>query len=145
MPDCTYSEKIEAYHDGELDTAARAEVERHLESCGPCAALLMRIQDMSRLFADAAPVRLSQIGLARLHANLDLLTDRGLLRLARVMTGLAAAVLVCGTLWLVRTRPAAAPVTPTQLSYVLQAEEQVLASTDSGSSSNDWMVQELSY
>ena len=142
MSDCTYSQQIEAYHDGELPQAARAEVERHVEACASCAGMLARLEGISQLFNDAPPIRLSQMSLARLHGNLDLLTDRALLRLARVMTGVAAAIILCGSLWLVRSRPVVT-VVPSQISYVLQSEEA--ASSLDAVSSADLVMQELSY
>ena len=37
---CHEALRLQAYFDGELDASASAEIERHLESCRECAALL---------------------------------------------------------------------------------------------------------
>lgn len=134
--------KLESYHDRQLDAAGRDAVERHLAGCGDCAAELAELQNISQMFAEIPTPRLSQIALYRLHSNLDLLTDRGLLRLARVMTGLAASVLLLGSLWLMRPHPVAVPANTSLALLPLQVEEQSLASADS--SPSDWMVSELS-
>lgn len=143
MFDCNEHQKLAAYHDGQLDAVIRAEMEQHLAACGNCSTDLAELQNVSRLFADYPVARLSQIALYRLHSNLDLLTDRGLLRLARVMTGLAASVLLLGSLWLMRPHPAVTPINTSVALLPLQIEEQSLASNDP--SPSDWMVAELSY
>ena len=143
MFDCNEHQKLEAYHDRQLDAVSRAEIEQHLAACGNCSADLAELQNVSRLFADYPVARLSQISLYRLHSNLDLLTDRGLLRLARVMTGLAASVLLLGSLWLMRPHSVVTPVNTSVALLPLQIEEQSLASNDP--SPSDWMVAELSY
>jgi anti-sigma factor RsiW len=150
MADCSYRSTVEAYHDGELDAARGAEFERHLASCQPCTAELAGLRKMSGVFAAAPVNRLSQIGLYRLHANLDLLTDRGLLWLARVMTGLAASVLVVGSIWLTRAKPAV-PVNGSVISLALQAEESATPNAEPNTEvsqaepgSSEWISTELS-
>jgi anti-sigma factor RsiW len=151
MAACAYSqERLGAYYDGQLDAAGREEVERHLRACGACAERLAEWRGMSTLFAEAQGPRLSQIGLHRLHVNLDLMIDRGLLRLVRGLSAIAASVLLVGTLWLVHSRPvtsepAAASIAAKPASVVamvLQTEESIqTASAEPGP--NDWIVAEL--
>ena len=150
MADCSYCSMLEAFHDGELDAARGADFDRHLASCPACAADLAALREMSRHFAVAPVHRLSQIGLYRLHANLDLLTDRGLLWLARVLTGLAASVLVIGSIWLTRAKPPT-PVNGSAISLALQVEESVMPAaepntelTQAEASPSDWISTELS-
>jgi hypothetical protein len=61
---------------------------------------------MSRWFADAPAPRLSQISLQRLHRRVDAVMDEGLLWTARVLSGMAAAVLIVGSIWLVHASSA---------------------------------------
>lgn len=143
MFECNHHLKLEAYHDRQLDAAGRDAFERHLAECGDCSAARAELQNISQMFAEIPTPRLSQIALYRLHSNLDFLTDRGLLRLARVMTGLAASVLLLGSLWLMRPHPVVAQVNTSVALLPLQIEEQSLATSDS--SPSDWMVAELSY
>jgi anti-sigma factor RsiW len=147
VDECDFCQRLGAYYDGELDAAARAEVERHLRACGVCTDRLAQLRGMSDMFAAAPVPRLSQISMHRLHTNLDLLLDRGLLRLARVLSAVAASVLLFGSTWLVMnsaTRSGPAVSSPQASSSVvqmaLQTEEQV-SSAEPGP--NDWIVNEL--
>lgn len=142
MFECSEHLKLAAYHDGQLNATDTTAVENHLSSCDVCAAESAELRNISQMFADVPVPKLSQIALYRLHSNLDFLTDRGLLRLARVMTGLAASVLLAGSLWLFQSHSVAVPVNTSVALLPLQVEEQSLASTDPTPS--DWMVSELS-
>ena len=139
ISDCTYHACLEAFHDGELDAAARADVSRHLETCSTCASELSNIQSTSRLFDEAPVPRLSQISLYRLHANLDLLTDRGLLKIARILTGLAASVVVAGSLWLMRP----SPVTQVSSAPSLVAFLDESAAVPAEPGPSDWVMTEF--
>ena len=46
MASCPFNEQISAFHDGEVDDARRAEIERHLRDCPSCAAELNRLEAM---------------------------------------------------------------------------------------------------
>jgi anti-sigma factor RsiW len=109
MSQCTISQQLGLYLDGELDARGRATVERHLQECAPCRAELADLSAISRLIAQAPQPRLSQISLHRLHARTDAVMEEGLVRLARIMQAVAASVLIAGSAWLMR----AAPVTQT--------------------------------
>jgi hypothetical protein len=142
MSDHPAPNMLDAYHDGELPPVERAAIEGHLAGCDACIAKLNAIKAISETFAIAAVPGLSQISLHRLHANLDLLTDRGLLRIARILTGLAACVVLAGSLWLLRSNESPTPIT-SPVSLVLQLEDPSSATADAGPS--DWMAAELSY
>jgi anti-sigma factor RsiW len=114
---CPSIQHLQALHDGELDHARRAEIERHLSQCRSCFAEMGRLREMSRLLASAPSPALSQIGLYRLHNRLDEAMEEGLLRIVRVLSAIAACVLVAGSVWLVKTREnraveTATPVAP---------------------------------
>jgi anti-sigma factor RsiW len=114
---CPTTEKLDAFHDGELDEASRAGVERHLAECAECAAELARLREISRLF-DASPVaHLSQMSLHRLHRRTDEAMEEGLLRIMRALSAVAACLLVAGSALLLKTRESttvevARPVAP---------------------------------
>ncbi|HEX4053977.1 MAG TPA: zf-HC2 domain-containing protein [Tepidisphaeraceae bacterium] len=101
---CPFNQHLEAFYDGELDEARRSEIERHLPNCPSCAAELGRLQAMSGMLASASAVKLSQIGLYRLHNRVDQAMEEGLLRIVRVLSAVAACVLVAGSVWLMKTR-----------------------------------------
>jgi hypothetical protein len=94
MSTCPNSQQISAYHDGELDAAARQEVGRHLSQCAACARELEDFGAMSGIFASAARPRLSQMSLYRIHNKADSVMDEGLVRTARMLSAIAACVLV---------------------------------------------------
>jgi anti-sigma factor RsiW len=104
MATCPFSESLSAYHDDRLDERQRSEIERHLPTCPSCAAELAQLRAISGLFASASQPRLSQIAQHRLHFAVDEAMDEGVLKIVRVLSAIAACVLVAGSLWLVRTR-----------------------------------------
>lgn len=70
--DCKHVwDHISAYIDGEVDGALRAEIDKHLETCEICSAVLDSTRNVVVLMADdrvfELPVGFSQ----RLHARLD--------------------------------------------------------------------------
>jgi hypothetical protein len=134
--------QLDAYHDRELSAPQQDAVARHLSTCAACSAQLAGIQEISQAFAAAPVDRLSQISLQRLHTNLDLLTDRGLFQIARVLSAIAACVLLAGSVWLLRSNHAPAPIS-SPVSLVLQLEDP--PSTTADASPSDWLVSELSY
>lgn len=52
---CNEGLRVHAYCDGELDAAAAAEIERHLETCADCAALLKDIEESRSALREDAP------------------------------------------------------------------------------------------
>jgi anti-sigma factor RsiW len=104
MQKCDLIAKLDAYHDGELDEAERLEMEAHLRECPACAAELAVMNSVSRLFQNQARAGLSQIGMYRLHREIDGAMEEGVLRIMRVLSGIAACVLIAGSVWLVKSR-----------------------------------------
>ncbi|MGD0539903.1 MAG: zf-HC2 domain-containing protein [Tepidisphaeraceae bacterium] len=104
MATCPFSEHLEAFYDGELDESRRSEVVSHLPQCPSCTEELGRLQAMSRMLLSGSSPRLSQIGLYRLHNRVDQAMEAGVLRIVRVLSAIAACVLVAGSAWLIRAR-----------------------------------------
>jgi len=113
MP-CDQSQLLSAYLDGELPAAEAARVQAHLAACPACSAEADELRALGRLMGVA---RRSDLGLpsedamGRLHEHVAQLiesTDYGLLRIARLFTGLAATVLIAG-LWLLHMAANPAP------------------------------------
>jgi anti-sigma factor RsiW len=70
--DCKHVwQHISAYIDGEVDAALRADIDKHLETCEICSAVLDSTRNVVILMADdrvfELPVGFSQ----RLHARID--------------------------------------------------------------------------
>src|SRR2546423_15230818 len=69
---CSETMRVHAYVDGELDAAAAAEIERHLETCGDCAALLKEIEATRSALRQHAPYHRASDDLrARIAGALD--------------------------------------------------------------------------
>jgi anti-sigma factor RsiW len=103
MSDCEYRSRLDAFHDGELDPLAHEQFERHLEACPACAAQVRELRRVARLFDALADEPMSASALARVHHAVDQVEDEpplGILRIAAVLTALAASVLVIGSAWL---------------------------------------------
>jgi anti-sigma factor RsiW len=65
-------EHISAYIDGEVDAALRAEIDKHLETCEICSAVLDSTRNVVVLVADGRVFELPAGFSERLHARLDL-------------------------------------------------------------------------
>jgi anti-sigma factor RsiW len=96
---CPSDQQLQAYFDQELRSEAFVEVDAHVKSCSLCQEQLRLLQVMSAMFAGVEP-HLSQMSRARLHKRLGEVMDRGLVRLAWSLSGIAAAVLVGGMMWM---------------------------------------------
>jgi len=99
---CNFGHRLSAYHDGELDAAARAEFDRHIDQCPECALDLAEMASLSRMLMDNSPPRLSQIGLHRLHNRVDVVVRADVLRTARMLQAVAACVLVGASILMMR-------------------------------------------
>jgi anti-sigma factor RsiW len=70
--DCKHVwEHISAYIDGEVEGELRSEIDRHLETCEICSAVLDSIRNVVVLMADDRVFELPAGYSARLHARLD--------------------------------------------------------------------------
>lgn len=118
MATCPTSQQLSAFHDGEVDEALRGEIERHLPQCASCSAEIARLGAITAIFAEAPAVKLSQIGMHRLHRRVDQAMEEGLLRFVRVLNTVAACVLIGGSAFLMtrarqdRTVETTAPAAP---------------------------------
>ena len=93
-------QQVQAYHDGELPAQGRAAVEAHLAVCADCTSELTRLRALSAALRDWAPV-MPAGAMERLYDRThDLEQETLILPLVRRLTGLAAAVLLAGSIWL---------------------------------------------
>jgi anti-sigma factor RsiW len=123
---CDQTIQVQAYHDGEMSSAARAAFEAHLRACGVCALELESLRRLSARLASAPIPKISADAMKRLHANVGAVEERGVLRLAEWMTAAAAAVLLIGVLGFFRsdTTHASAPDTWEQAAVAFPAEAE---------------------
>lgn len=107
--------EVNRYHDGEVAAERRGAVEGHLAECAACAAELQALRGMSRAFASSGRAEMSGSFLVRMRQTLSLGRERemrSVLRLAEMLTAMAAAILVVAVVGLKRAgavepRPAA--------------------------------------
>ncbi len=70
--DCKHVwDHISAYIDGEVDAALRADIDKHLETCEICSAVLDSTRNVVVLMADDRVFELPAGFSQRLHARLD--------------------------------------------------------------------------
>jgi anti-sigma factor RsiW len=102
--ECPYTGQIGAYLDGELDAAQRRGLEAHLSSCAACARESGEVRSLKALFAAAEYPALTGPAIERLHDQAESLYERGTLRIAQALSGLAACLLIAGSLWLTQSQ-----------------------------------------
>jgi hypothetical protein len=152
---CDRSQLLSPYLDGELSAAAAEQVRAHVAGCPACAAELDGLRAVGRLLSAARggyPADADEV-MARLRTHVQSLvdnTDTVLLRIARVFTGVAAAVLI-GGLWLLgqpaatgpRTQ-AAGPVPWDQVRVVLTGSDEIPAAPAAEPTTREAVLEALS-
>jgi anti-sigma factor RsiW len=149
MNRCEFGEQLGPYVDGELDAARRDALEAHLPACPPCAEGLAELRSLKQLFTAAASgagaFAFPDTVRRRLHEHVDSLPDLGLLRIGRALSGVAACVLVAGSLWLTSAsrRPVERPMAAWEASALLMP---VAAGPSSAEDldSPEWIIRDLS-
>ncbi|HZB87532.1 MAG TPA: anti-sigma factor [Terracidiphilus sp.] len=77
--DCKHVwEQISAYVDGEMDPVLRAEIDKHLETCEICSAVLDSTRNVVILMAGERVFELPAGFSERLHARIDAVLDEEL-------------------------------------------------------------------
>ena len=95
--------RLAAYHDGELSAADRADVELNLADSPSGMQYLAELGRISAWIvaeAGASAAGLSPLSRARLHRRVDAVVEQGLVRFGWELSGVAAAVLLVGSAWL---------------------------------------------
>ena len=154
--ECPYTGQIGAYLDGELDVAERRALEAHLSSCAACARETAEVRSLKALFAAAEYPALAGRAVERLHDEAESLYERGTVRIARALSGIAACLLIAGSLWLSQSRPHpdVQPTVGVSLTAYTQADplipvevsEQVASGAPAAAdpASPEWVVNDLS-
>jgi len=105
--ECLQASRLSAYHDGELDAQAAADVEAHLGSCPACTEEMARLVRVSQLLARSARATPSADQMARFHDAARRASSAGIRHWAEALTAIAAAVLITFSAWLWRMPSAA--------------------------------------
>ncbi len=98
--DCALASRLGAFYDGELDAPAAARVQDHLRDCPACRAEVDGIRELSQLAGMIGNEGMSVAALRRVHHSIEREQPYSILRIASILSGLAASVLVVGTVWL---------------------------------------------
>ena len=140
MNTCTYSTMLGAYHDGELSPADRLKFEAHLAQCPACAAELEQLSRLTGVFAAFEPPRISPEALRRIANQPPVWAHRGYLHFVEALTGIAAAILLAASGWMIyqqrMTAPASSGSTPA-ITYAINPEQ--LDTSDTGTPLPDWV------
>jgi anti-sigma factor RsiW len=112
MTPCDCTIRLSAYHDGELHAPEAAAFEQHVIDCPACQRELRQYRRLSLILGRAEAPEPPATMVASIKRQLEWEGNPVLLHLARRMTGVAAAVLVAGALWLVTANASsnAAPI-----------------------------------
>ena len=109
---CPWSSKLDAFYDGELSPDESRELAQHLPSCSPCSRNLRQIAQLSRSLSAlrSDSIRPGDIAMQRWRQTVrNTQRTHAILRLARFVSGVAAAIVAGGSLWLF-THPATSPI-----------------------------------
>jgi anti-sigma factor RsiW len=103
--ECPNLHRLSAFCDGELPAVEADAMRAHIEQCAQCAAALTDIRQMSQTFVELRARPLSTVGLNRAHNAADKAADaigvnNATIRIARILTGLAASIAIIATAWL---------------------------------------------
>lgn len=154
---CPTSQELSAHHDGVLDAGRSRQIELHARACAACAGELADVRRISQWLSRQRPEP-SADALRRVVEFADALAQRNeaptygtLRRVGRVLTGLAASVLVFGV---IRLSQQPQPTTPGTGGVTVAAaddwEEVVLRrsssepATPEAAAFADWVVSGLS-
>jgi anti-sigma factor RsiW len=144
MNPCSEDILIGPYHDDELDEQAALRIEKHLGSCGPCAAHLAELRRVSDRLSGVpldAITPMEQMRIVRVVDGLQLrLAERAMMRMAIGLAALAATLLIVTSLWLSGVRRGA---DATAQNYKQVAVLLPPQSDQARSNLSHWMVRNL--
>lgn len=144
MNTCSHSQLLSAYHDGELSPEDRARVEGHLRDCPACAAELEQFARLTSVFAGFEPPRLASDALRRIGDEPPIWIQRGYLRFVESLAGIAAAILVAASGWMLYQQRDTAPPRDSSIAYVVVNPDQLDTSSEAPSARlNDWIAGEV--
>ena len=113
MAYCRNTRRISAWHDGELPPAEAQELAQHMAECPACRHELERLQGLSKWLSSAPGPEIPAGALDRLRRRVRPQRDRLILRTARALTAVAAAVLIACSVLLWQGMDAGAAAVPT--------------------------------
>jgi hypothetical protein len=114
--ECSNLHRLSALHDGQLSNVEAQTLRAHVGECSQCAAVLDEISNLSLSFDDLRYCSMSTVGMVRAHSAANQAADANssryaTIRIAGMLTGLAASIAIIAAAWMFDgdARPAAAP------------------------------------
>src|SRR5579862_8685828 len=98
MVPCEFNNMLGRYHDGELPATDRPAFEAHLPNCMSCTTELEQLRSIGQSLRAAERPRASRDFVAQLESLASNVEDLSIIRFARRLTGIAAAILVAATI-----------------------------------------------
>jgi anti-sigma factor RsiW len=146
MTECPNQLQIEAYYDGELSPEAAREIDAHLADCDSCRRELQHLRAMTQFVQSFNPAPITRDVMARLHEQVDALTQRDTLRFAKQLSSLAACLLVAAGVWFATTSQTseASPAPWERAAVTLQLDTNSQTSSATSDDTAQWMLTELS-
>lgn len=131
---CGFSRRLGALHDDELPSGAARAVRTHLAACGACQRQWMEIEQLSLLARQVASEGMSLAAMQRILGAIDEepAGAYSILRLAGVLSALAASALVVGGVWLSELSDPPPAVRPVVIRHDAADWEKVASSFDVG-------------
>lgn len=100
MSECSYIDRVDAYHDGTMGVLEADWTAGHILTCPACAERLRQVRAIGRTVASFPADPMPSAAKDRLRHAVAGALDRGPTRFAWELTGLAASVLVAASIWL---------------------------------------------
>ena len=97
---CKHTRQVSAYYDGELPPEERSLLEAHIAQCTTCSRELAQLRSLSRILAGAKMPDLPAAALERLYGGAVAAREHTVLRMAKMLTAAAAAIIVVCAGWL---------------------------------------------
>ena len=145
---CEREAQVQAYYDNELPPAVRAGAESHLRECKDCASLLAELRAMSDAVRSADRAKMPADAMKRLEQAWWRKRDRGVLRLAEILTAAAAAVIFATLYFSTDRNGAPADPSPRAMAWQTAAFTPPAASREEGGGEvvavAEWIANDLS-
>ena len=144
---CEREAQVQAYYDDELPGELRSAVEAHLRECSDCTALLLELRTLTNSVRAAERAAMPTDAMKRLEQVWWRKRDRGVLRLAEVLTAAAAAVIFATLYFSSDRRDSAADPSPRAVAWQTEALMPPPASRDDNVAEvvavAEWMANDL--
>jgi hypothetical protein len=159
--ECSNLHRLSALHDDQLSNVEAETLRDHIRECSQCAVALEEISNLSLSFDDLRYCSMSTVAMMRAHCAANETADANsyrsaTIRMAGLLTGLAASIAVIAGAWLFDDARPAAPKAATVARVAVASEwERMAVTLDVGlwavddqpiladAAVADWMVRSL--